>query len=116
MVSFAMVGLAGAAFAPLGGAAAWVLLLGLGQGAGLGLAIYFTLARAPDPVASASLSAFAQGGGYLVAAAGPLAVGFLHTVTGGWTVPVVVLLAVLVGELATGWQAGRAMTLPGISG
>jgi CP family cyanate transporter-like MFS transporter len=116
MVSFAMVGLAGAAFAPLGGAAAWVLLLGLGQGAGLGLAIYFTLARAPDPVASASLSAFAQGAGYLVAAAGPLAVGFLHTATGGWTVPVVVLLAVLVGELATGWQAGRAMTLPQISG
>jgi CP family cyanate transporter-like MFS transporter len=116
MVSLAMVGLAGAAFAPLGGAAAWVLLLGLGQGAGLGLAIYFTLARAPDPVASASLSAFAQGAGYLVAAAGPLAVGFLHTATGGWTVPVVVLLAVLVGELATGWQAGRAMTLPQISG
>jgi CP family cyanate transporter-like MFS transporter len=116
MVVLAMAGLAGAAFAPLGGAAAWVLLLGLGQGAGLGLAIYFTLARAPDPVASASLSAFAQGGGYLVAAAGPLAVGFLHTVTGGWTVPVIALLAVLAGELAIGWQAGRAVTLPEASG
>jgi CP family cyanate transporter-like MFS transporter len=112
MVTLAMIGLAGAAFAPLGGAAAWVLLLGLGQGAGLGLAIYFTLARAPNPVASASLSAFAQGAGYLVAAAGPLAVGFLHAATGGWTIPVIALLAVLAGELAIGWQAGRAMTLP----
>jgi CP family cyanate transporter-like MFS transporter len=114
--TFAAVGLIGAAFAPLGGAAAWVLLLGLGQGAGLGLAIYYTLARAPNPVVSASLSAFAQGAGYLVAAAGPLIVGFLHATTGGWTVPVVVLLAVLVGELAVGWQAGRAVTLPEASG
>jgi len=106
------VGLAGAWFAPLAGAAAWVLLLGLGQGAALGLAIYFTMARAPDPVSSASLSAFAQGAGYLVAAAGPLVVEFLHTATGGWTVPVVTLLVVLAAELVTGWQAGRAVTLP----
>src|SRR6266516_6428170 len=76
--TFAAVGLIGAAFAPLGGAAAWVLLLGLGQGGGLGLAIYYTVARAPDPVASASLSAFAQGAGYLVAAWRPFVVWFLH--------------------------------------
>ena len=104
-------GIAGAWFAPLGSAAFWVLLLGLGQGAALGLAIYFTMVRAPDPVASASLSAFAQGAGYLVATAGPLAIGFLHTATGGWTVPIVVLLAVVGGELLSGWLAGRAMTL-----
>jgi MFS transporter, CP family, cyanate transporter len=109
-------GLAGAWWAPLGSAAAWVLLLGLGQGAALALAIYFTVARAPDPVASASLSAFAQGAGYLVATAGPLVVGFLHTTTGGWTVPVVVLLAVLVAELAAGWPAGRPRTLPAVTG
>jgi len=112
----AAVGLAGAAYAPLGGAAAWVLLLGLGQGGGLGLAIYYTVARAPDPVTSASLSAFTQGAGYLVAAVGPLIVGFAHTATGGWTVPVVVLLAALAAELAAGWQAGRAVTLPEASG
>jgi len=112
----AAAGLAGAAYAPLGGAAAWALLLGLGQGGGLGLAIYYTVARAPDPVTSASLSAFTQGAGYLVAATGPLIVGFLHTTTGGWTVPVVVLLAALAAELAVGWLAGRAVTLPGASG
>ncbi|HEV2370908.1 MAG TPA: MFS transporter, partial [Streptosporangiaceae bacterium] len=77
VVAVAAVGLAGAAFAPVGGAAGWVLVLGAGQGAALGLAIYFTMARAPDPVAAASLSAFAQGAGYLVASAGPLMVGFL---------------------------------------
>ncbi len=115
-VAFSAVGLAGAWFAPMGGAAFWVVLLGFGQGAALGLAVYFTVARAPDPVSSASLSAFSQGAGYLVATTGPLAVGFLHTATGSWTVPVVVLLAVLAAELVAGWGAGRPAALPDASG
>jgi MFS transporter, CP family, cyanate transporter len=106
-------GLAGSLFAPTASAAAWTLLLGLGQGGSLGLAIFFTMARAPDPVASASLSGFAQSTGYLIAAAGPLAVGFLHTATGGWTVPVLALLGVVALELWSGLLAGRARTLPG---
>jgi MFS transporter, CP family, cyanate transporter len=106
-------GLAGALFAPTASAAACTLLLGLGQGGTLGLAIFFTMARAPDPVASASLSGFAQSTGYLIAAAGPLAVGFLHTATGGWTVPVLALLGVVALELWSGLLAGRARTLPG---
>ncbi len=111
-VTVSAVGLTGLWFGPLGGAPAWTLLFGLGQGAALGLAIYFTAARAPDPVTSASLSAFTQGAGYLVATAGPLAVGFLHAVTGHWTVPVLAMLVVIVFEGAVGWQAGRARTLP----
>lgn len=105
-------GLAGSAFAPVGSAAAWMLLLGLGQGATLGLAIFFTMARSPDPATAASLSAFAQGAGYLVASTGPLLLGFLHAATGGWTVPVLALLAVAVGQLISGWLAGRAVTVP----
>jgi MFS transporter, CP family, cyanate transporter len=106
-------GLAGVLFAPDGSAVAWTLLLGLGQGASLGLAIFFTMARAPDPVAAASLSGFAQGTGYLIAAAGPLAVGFLHTATGGWTVPMTALLGVIALQLWAGLLAGRARVLPG---
>ena len=105
-------GLSGTLFAPVGGAAAWTLLLGFGQGAGLALAIFFTVARAPDPVTAASLSGFAQGVGYLIAAAGPLAVGFLHAATGGWTTPVLALLAVAALEFWAGWLAARARTLP----
>jgi CP family cyanate transporter-like MFS transporter len=107
------VGLTGALLAPVGTAFVWTLLLGLGQGASLGLAIFFTVARAPNPVAAASLSAFAQSVGYLVATGGPLAVGFLHTATGGWDVPVVALLAATVVQLSAGVLAGRARTLPG---
>ena len=106
------VGLAGVWFAPLGQAAGWIFVLGLGQGAALSLAIYFTMARAPDPAAAASLSAFAQGTGYLVATAGPLTIGFLHVATGSWTIPIAVLLAVTGAQLLAGWLAARARTLP----
>ena len=106
------VGLTGTLVASAGSAAAWTLLLGLGQGSSLGLAIFFTAARAPDPVTAASLSGFAQSTGYLIAAAGPLGVGFLHRATGGWTVPVLTLLGVVGLQFWAGWLAGRARTLP----
>ena len=105
-------GLAGAGFAPLGSAVFWVPLLGLGQGATLGLGIFLTMARAPDPATAASLSGFAQGGGYLLAATGPLLVGFLHSATGGWAVPVWALLGVAALQVVTGWLAGRDRTVP----
>jgi CP family cyanate transporter-like MFS transporter len=104
-------GLAGALYAPLGSAAVWMLLLGAAQGAALGLGIFFTMARAPDPATAASLSSLAQAVGYLVAAAGPLAVGFLRTATGGWTIPIAVLLMLCGAEIIAGLLAGRAKVL-----
>jgi CP family cyanate transporter-like MFS transporter len=106
------VGIAGALYGPLGSVWTWILLLGLSQGASLGLGIFFTMARAPDPVSAASLSGLAQGWGYLLATAGPLAVGLLHASTGGWDVPVAMLLALCGAQLAAGWLAGRAQVLP----
>jgi MFS transporter, CP family, cyanate transporter len=105
-------GLAGAAFGPLGTAVGWVLLLGLGQGATLGLGIFLTMARAPDPATAASLSGFAQGGGYLLSATGPLFVGLLHSATRGWAIPVGALLGIGVLQLSIGLLAGRALTVP----
>jgi MFS transporter, CP family, cyanate transporter len=105
-------GIAGALYAPLGSAWAWVLLLGLSQGATLGLAIFFTVARSPDPVTAASLSALAQGGGYLLATTGPLAVGLLHEATGSWDVPIALLLVLCAAELGAGWMAARDAVLP----
>ena len=107
------IGMAGAVFGPAGLAAGAIVLLGLGQGATLGLGIYYTMARAPDPVTAASLSAFAQGAGYLIASTGPLLIGFLHDASGGWTAPGLVLLGLVALQLITGWLAGRALTVPG---
>src|ERR1700733_1082740 len=101
------VGLAGSLWAPLGGAWFWVLVLGMGQGACLALAIVFMVARAPDPGVAASLSAFAQSTGYLVASAGPLELGLLHSATGSWSIPVALLLVLCGGGLVVGMFAAR---------
>src|SRR6478672_1334270 len=108
-------GLAGSLWAPLGSAPFWVLVLGVSQGSCLGLAIFFMLARAPDAGVAASLSAFAQSVGYLVASVGPLVVGLLHSATGSWNLPVALLLVLCAAELATGLLAGRPLQLPSVT-
>jgi MFS transporter, CP family, cyanate transporter len=105
-------GLAGCLWAPLGMAPFWVLVLGVSQGSCLALAIFFMMARAPDAGVAASLSAFSQSVGYLVASVGPLMVGLLHSATGSWNIPVALLLALCAAELATGVLAGRPLVLP----
>ncbi len=105
-------GMAGLLWAPLGGAFAWALILGAGQNAALALAIFFTAARSPDAATAASLSALAQGVGYLLASAGPLEVGLLHSATGGWTVPFLVLFAFTAVMLVFGVLAARPRVLP----
>src|SRR6201982_2649656 len=108
-------GLAGSLWAPLGSAPLWVLVLGVSQGACLGLAIFFMMARAPDAGVAASLSAFAQSVGYLVASPGPLVVGLLHSATGRWNLPLALLLVLCAAELATGLLAGRPLQLPSVT-
>jgi CP family cyanate transporter-like MFS transporter len=110
-VSVIMAGLAGVGFGPPGAATAFMLLLGFGQGAAFGLCVFLFTARAADGPTAASLSGFAQATGYLVAIAGPLLIGLLHSVTGGWAASVWVLLAVGVAQLAAGLLAGRARTI-----
>jgi MFS transporter, CP family, cyanate transporter len=109
-------GLAGLLYAPLGGAVAWALILGAGQNAALGLAVFFTAARAPHATAAASLSALAQSVGYLLASVGPLEVGLLHSATGSWTAPVMVLFAFNAVLLVAGVLVSRPRMLPAADG
>jgi CP family cyanate transporter-like MFS transporter len=104
-------GLAALLYAPLGGAVAWALILGAGQNAALALAIFFTAARAPHAAAAASLSSLAQAVGYLLASAGPLEVGLLHSATGSWTLPVMLLFGFCAVMLVAGLLAARPRIL-----
>jgi CP family cyanate transporter-like MFS transporter len=103
-------------YAPLGSAVLWVLILGAGQNAALSLAIYFTMARAPHAAAAASLSSLAQAAGYLLASAGPLEVGLLHSATGSWNPPLAVLFALNAVLLVAGLLAARPRLLPAPGG
>jgi len=69
-----------------------VLLLGLGPIL-FPVCLVLINTRTRSHTGSVALSGFAQAIGYSVGAFGPLIVGVLHDATGGWTLPLVFLLA-----------------------
>jgi CP family cyanate transporter-like MFS transporter len=85
----------------------WVILLGLAQGSAIGLALMLIVLRAGNARSAAALSSMAQSVGYVMAAAGPLAVGFVHDRTAGWTMPILLLAALLLPQAAAAHRAGR---------
>lgn len=109
VIAVALTGAAfiGLAVAPLASPYVWMALLGLGQGASISLSLSYIVWRSPDTQHTGQLSTMAQGVGYLVAGLGPLGIGAIYAVTGGWTVPLVTLGVLLVAQLLTGIVASR---------
>jgi CP family cyanate transporter-like MFS transporter len=101
------VGLVGLLLTPTSVPALWAVLLGIGTGASFPLALTLVVARTCTTADAARLSAMSQSVGYLVAAAGPFAFGALHDLTGGWRLPLALLVLLLVPQAITGWGAGR---------
>lgn len=77
------------------------LLVGIGTVA-FPLVLTLIGLRSRTAEGTAALSAFTQATGYLIAGVGPFGIGLLHDVSGGWTVPVLVLAALTVPQLAVG--------------
>ena len=100
-------GTAGCIFMPMSGIWLWALVLGAGQGGIFGIALSFLVLRAPDGRVAAQLSGMAQGVGYLIACAGPMAIGLLRQHTGDWRAGGVLLVVVGLGMLLAGLGAGR---------
>lgn len=108
-------GFTGVVLAPApGGVWAATVLLGLAQGAAFGLALTLFGLRSPDSDTTTALSGMAQGAGYLIAALGPLAIGLLHQLSGGWSVPLVLLLCCCLAEMIAGALAGRPRQVPSV--
>lgn len=102
----ALAGLLGLLFAPGSVPLLWTILLGTGMSV-FSVALTTIALRARSGEDTAKLSGMAQGFGYLIAAVGPFLFGYLHDVSGGWTVPFIVLIGVLVVQLGFGAAAGR---------
>jgi CP family cyanate transporter-like MFS transporter len=102
-----LAGLLGILVAPTGSAMLWVVLLGVMQGSALSLGLLLIVLRSPDHDTAARLSSMCQSVGYVIAAAGPLVMGLLHSLTDGWTLPLLFLLAMALASWAPGLAAGR---------
>ena len=96
----------GLLLAPHALAVLWALLLGTAL---VTFPIVLTLIglRTRTAGATAALSGWTQSTGYLVAAVGPFGFGLLHEATDGWTVPLLVLIALSVPLFAVGLYVGR---------
>lgn len=102
-----LIGFMGCIYAPIDSIWLWIVILGLGQGGCFAMALTLLALRADDPDTATALSGMAQGVGYIIAACGPLAIGFMHQLFGNWE-----LVGVLVGliglcAIIAGLGAGR---------
>lgn len=109
-VACGVVGLGGLLLVPTVAPALWAIIYGL-------TAILFPLSlvllsiRARTPESAVALSGFVQSIGYGIAAVFPLLIGLLHETTGGWQVPLMVVIGVLVVSIPAGLVAGRRRTI-----
>ncbi|MBT1541422.1 MFS transporter [Curtobacterium flaccumfaciens pv. flaccumfaciens] len=88
----------------------WSVLGGAAQGGGITV-IFIVIVRIVSSDADARrMSAFVQGGGYLIGSAGPLLAGALHGATGTWTAPLLVVLVAVLTLGVVGTFAARRVS------
>jgi CP family cyanate transporter-like MFS transporter len=84
--------------APVVGPWPWAVLIGIGSGAGFPLGLAVVAWRTPDAAASASTSGMALGVGYTVAGLGPLVMGLIVDLSGGYPAAIAVLLLAVAAQ------------------
>ncbi|TLM85795.1 CynX/NimT family MFS transporter [Pseudarthrobacter sp. NamE5] len=111
LVSLTMVvGLALLLVLPVGLAAIPAALLGFGLGI-FPLVMVMISRSGASTAETTALSTLAQSTGYLLATAGPFGMGLIHDASGGWTLPLLLLLALAVVQTVVAHLiTGRAMT------
>lgn len=85
----------------------WMIFLGCAGGTAFGLTMMLFTLRTKTAFAAADLSGFAQSTGYLLAAIGPVAFGYLHDVTGGWSIPIWTFLLATFAFFCTSYVASK---------
>ncbi|WP_314649158.1 MFS transporter [uncultured Microbacterium sp.] len=105
-----LLGLGGLLVVPTVAPALWAIVYGF-SAALFPLSLVLLSIRARTPESAVALSGFVQSIGYAIAAVFPLLVGLLHDTTGGWQVPLIVVMGVLVVSIPAGLVAGRRRTI-----
>lgn len=85
-----------------------MVFIGIGMGGAISLAIGFITQRTPHAKKAAELSGMSQSAGYLLAAVGPILLGFMFDITKSWTSSIIVLIVAIILLILFGLKAGRA--------
>jgi CP family cyanate transporter-like MFS transporter len=103
---FGIAGYAGLWWDPAAAPWLWAVLLGVVNTA-FPLVLTMIALRGSSPGRVVRLSAFAQSVGYLLAIPGPIVVGALHDWTGGWRVPLGLMIGLMIPQIIAGMVAGQ---------
>lgn len=103
-------GLVGLIVAPATATVLWIVLFGIPQLLFSAVLVLVQL-RARTHEGSVALSGFVQSCGYAIAALFPLLFGILHDATGGWTLPLALLAALMLVAIPAGIVASRPHTI-----
>ncbi|MBD8042939.1 MFS transporter [Arthrobacter sp. Sa2BUA2] len=97
---------------PASGSFVWAVLLGISS-CTFSLALTMIGIKSRSSVGVIKLSAFTQSVGYLISIPGPLIVGILHEITGGWQASIGFMTAQLLVQIFAGYMAGRSGPIEG---
>ncbi|AZU60627.1 CynX/NimT family MFS transporter [Neobacillus mesonae] len=84
-----------------------IILIGIGLGGTFPLALSYIGFRTRNASQAAALSGMAQSTGYILAAVGPLFMGYLFDHTHSWSIPLLTLIMITVIVMIFGMLAGR---------
>jgi CP family cyanate transporter-like MFS transporter len=84
-----------------------IALIGFALGGAFPLALSYIGLRARSAHQAAELSGMTQSTGYLLAAVGPLFIGYLYDMAHSWTLPILTLILVSVVIVVFGMLSGR---------
>lgn len=91
---------------------AWMAAAGVAQGGFFTLVVVMMVRRSGGTSNMRRMSAFVQGLGYCLAAAGPVTLGLVHDATGSWTPPLLTILVLVVVMGAAGLTVASAKPVP----
>lgn len=91
----------------------WMVAGGLVQGAGIELSLTLVAVRPVNASYGRYLSGMAQGVGYGLAALGPVVIGWVAALTGGWEVPTIIMLGCADLMVVASWHAGDVRPIGG---
>lgn len=84
-----------------------VIMMGMASGSAFSLCMMFFSLRTTDGQQAAEMSGMAQSFGYLLAAIGPTLFGALHDISGGWKLPLAMLIVLAVIIFVVAVAAGK---------
>ena len=94
----------------------WMCIMGFGAGGSLVLAMTLFGLRVSTASQAVGLSGMAQTIGYLMAALTPILMGFIYDQRGSWEIPLLLMIALNIVQVITGYLAGRPRVIPADEG